>query len=90
MMGEFRAVYLFEKESLIEISNKTIFALIHHCKVDDEKKIKMDIYIKSRGFFSRLYMAIIRPFRHLLVYPAWFKMIRIQWLQRQNTGNHPT
>lgn len=80
-MGTFKTVYLFEKESLIEVSNKTIFSLIHYYLIDDNK-IKMDIYVKSRGFSSELYMGLIRPFRHIVVYPAWLKLIKRSWEER--------
>jgi hypothetical protein len=40
------------------------------------------VYVKSRGWFSDFYMALIRPFRHLVVYPAWFARIRRRWEAR--------
>jgi hypothetical protein len=40
------------------------------------------VYVKSRGWFSDFYMALIGPFRHLVVYPAWFARIRRRWEAR--------
>jgi hypothetical protein len=77
-LGQFRLVYLFEQEALIETSNRTIYALIHLGKTDQDK-IWMGIYIKSRGLLSDIYMRLIRPFRHYIVYPAWLKLIQRKW-----------
>merc|ERR1712138_89305 len=53
-------IYLFEDESLAEITNKTIHALVHMGWVDDQqesgkKRVVMSVYIKTKGTFSRLY-----------------------------------
>ena len=35
--------------------------------------------MKSRGWQSRAYMALIRPFRHWVVYPAWIAHLTRTW-----------
>jgi hypothetical protein len=37
------------------------------------------IYVKSRGWQSDAYLALIRPFRHLVVYPAWIAHLTRTW-----------
>lgn len=71
-------VYVFESEALLEISNKTVHALIHiFWSADGDRAApRVAIYIKSRGFFTRVYMAAIKPFRYLIVYPAWMARLR--------------
>ena len=63
-----RAVYCFDDEALYEVSNDTVHALLHLGAVDGGD-VELAVYIKSRGAFTRLYMAAITPFRHLIIYP---------------------
>ncbi|MEO7094123.1 MAG: DUF2867 domain-containing protein, partial [Polyangiales bacterium] len=95
-VSDFRPVYVFEDEALIEASNKTIHALIHLGWIDTadgRKTASLAVYVKSRGWFSDFYMALIGPFRHLVVYPAWFSRIRRRWAARgarvSERSSHP-
>jgi hypothetical protein len=79
-LGELEIVYQFEDETLLELSNATIHALIHlSWPPGQDARPRLAIYIKSRGLSSRLYMAAIEPFRQLFVYPAWTRHIARQW-----------
>jgi Protein of unknown function (DUF2867) len=40
---------------------------------------QMGVYVKPRGRFGAMYMALIRPFRHLIVYPALMRQIERAW-----------
>lgn len=83
--AEFRPVYLDDAEALIEVSNRTIHALIHLAWIpagDGAWTPELTVLIKSRGRLSALYMALIAPFRHHVVYPAWFRSLRRAWEQR--------
>jgi hypothetical protein len=40
--------------------------------------------VKPNGRFGAAYMAAIRPFRHLIVYPPMMRVIERQW--RQDAG----
>jgi hypothetical protein len=78
---EVRGLYLFDEEALLEIANKTIHALLH-VSFDDDGGVAtplLAIYVKSRGWMSAPYMALIAPFRHTIVYPAWFRSIAAHW-----------
>ena len=77
-------MYELEREALYEISNATVHALIHvGWPSTIGTRPQVAIYIKSRGFRSRVYMAAIRPFRHLLVYPSWMAHIAREWAEAE-------
>ena len=38
--------------------------------------------MKPNGLFGTAYMAAIRPFRHLIVYPAMMRQIEREWRAR--------
>lgn len=78
----FEPVYAFADEALLEIANRTIHALLHLSWVpaaDGRRAVVLAVYVKSRGWQSRAYMALIRPFRHLVVYPAWIAHLVRTW-----------
>jgi hypothetical protein len=39
----------------------------------------MAVLVKPNGLFGTAYMAAIRPFRHLIVYPAMLRGIAREW-----------
>ena len=43
----------------------------------------MAVYVKPRGAFGKAYMAFIKPFRLLIVYPALTRQVERQWKDRQ-------
>lgn len=78
----FSPVYTFENESLYELSNDTVHALIHLGWINKEKSkytATMAVYIKPRGIFGKIYLEIIKPFRHLIVYPEMMKKVQGKW-----------
>ena len=46
---------------------------------EDVYRGQMGIYVKPRGRFGETYMALIGPFRHLIVYPALMRQIARAW-----------
>jgi hypothetical protein len=40
---------------------------------------QMGVYVKPRGKPGAIYMALIKPFRHLIVYPALLRQIGRAW-----------
>lgn len=78
----FREVYRLDDELLMEISNTTVHALLHvgwvH-KQGTQYAPQLAVYAKSRGKLGRLYMAMIAPFRHLVVYPAMMRSAKTRW-----------
>ncbi len=82
-VANLRPIYLFEDESLQEVSNKTIHALLHLSWIGgDPPTARLAVYVKHRGAASKLYMALIKPFRYAIVYPAWTRKIARAWEQR--------
>lgn len=78
----FSPVYSFENESLYELSNDTVHALVHLGWINIEKSTytaTMAVYIKPRGIWGEIYLVIIKPFRHLIVYPEMMKKVQEKW-----------
>ena len=40
---------------------------------------QMAVYVKPRGRFGQAYMAVIKPFRYLIVYPALMRQFERAW-----------
>lgn len=78
----FRVVYDRDSERLLELSNSTVHALLHLSwahKTGTLYAPRMAVYVKPRGWFGRLYMALIYPFRVLVVYPAVLRASQRRW-----------
>jgi hypothetical protein len=78
----FTSLYLLEDEWAAEIANRTMHGVMHIGWVPDQHggyRGQMAVYAKPNGRFGAAYMAAIRPFRHLLVYPAMLRQIGRQW-----------
>ena len=72
----FTSLYLTEDEWAAEIANQTMHGVIHLGQVPDETGdfyVQMAIYVKPNGLFGAAYMAAIRPFRYLIVYPSMLR-----------------
>ena len=67
------------------MSNGTVHAVLHLAWVEqdaDQHRGQMGVYVKPRGRLGVTYMALIRPFRHLIVYPALMRQIGRAWEAR--------
>jgi len=42
----------------------------------------MAVLVKPNGLLGNAYMALIRPFRHLIVYPPMLRQIEREWQAR--------
>jgi hypothetical protein len=72
---DFQTVYSFEDETLDELSNSTEHSLMHWAWVKEKGdiyKVQMAVLVKHRNRFGEIYMKLIRPFRHNIVYPYVF------------------
>ncbi len=81
-LGPFRAAYLYENEKLDEISNDTVHALMHIGWVQKQEgyyTAQLAVYVKPRGGAGRMYLKLIGPFRHYVVYPAIMKNVKLKW-----------
>src|ERR687898_282394 len=69
----FTSLYLLDDEWAAEIANRTMHGVMHLGWVPDGRggyRGQMAVLVKPNGLIGTAYMASIRPFRHLIVYPA--------------------
>lgn len=81
----FVPLYRTEREAAAEISNKTVHGVAHLAWVereDGDYEGRMAVYVKPRGAFGRAYMALIKPFRYWVVYPALMGQMERAWERR--------
>ena len=85
----FAPLYMLGDEWAVEVANKTVHSVMHLGWVPDGKggyRGQMAVLVKPNGLFGGAYMAAIRPFRHLIVYPAMLRRIESQWLAGARAG----
>jgi Protein of unknown function (DUF2867) len=78
----FTPLYRTDTEAAAEISNPTVHGVAHLAWVDrgdGAYQGQMAVYVKPRGAFGRGYMALIKPFRYWIVYPALLRQIGRAW-----------
>ena len=81
----FEPLYRTDDEFAAEISNRTVHGVMHLAWADRGEGTyqgQMAVYVKPRGQLGRGYMALIRPFRHWIVYPALMRQIERAWARR--------
>ncbi len=85
----FVPLYRTDDEFAAEVSNQTMHGVLHLAWVDQGDgrcQGQMAVYVKPRGRFGQGYMALIRPFRHWIVYPALMRQIGRTWEARQSAS----
>jgi Protein of unknown function (DUF2867) len=78
----FTSLYLLEDEWAAEIANRTMHGVMHVGWVPDGTggyRAQFAVLVKPNGLLGTAYMAAIRPFRHLVVYPAMMREIGQGW-----------
>jgi hypothetical protein len=78
----FTTLYLLDDEFAAEIANGTMHGVMHIGRIPDGTggfRAQMAVLVKPNGLFGTAYMAAIRPFRHLLVYPPMMREIGRAW-----------
>jgi len=81
----FTPLYMTHDEFAAELANRTMHGVLHLGWVPDGSggyRGQMAVLVKPNGALGRAYMAAIKPFRHLLVYPALLRGIGRQWADR--------
>ena len=76
------SVFLLEDEWAAEMANRTVHSVMHIGWVADEDggyRGQMAVLVKPNGWFGAAYMAAIKPFRYLFVYPALMRVIERAW-----------
>ena len=79
--GLFRVVYRFENEQLLEVINRTVHgaALSALVETPSAYRFYFGVYVRSVNRFTPVYMALIDPFRKLIVYPSLLRTVRASW-----------
>ncbi|MFC9236406.1 DUF2867 domain-containing protein [Streptomyces decoyicus] len=76
------SVYQLHDEWAAEMSNRTVHAVMHIGWVPDEAdgyRGQMAVLVKPNGLFGTAYMAAIKPFRYMGVYPALLRAMGRTW-----------
>jgi hypothetical protein len=87
----FVPLYMTEEEFAAEIANRTVHGVMHLAWVadgDGRYHGQMAVYVKPNGLLGTSYMAAIKPFRHVLVYPRLMRDIERIWREREQPGTN--
>jgi hypothetical protein len=82
----FKSLYLLDNELAAEAANSTMHGVLHLGWVPDGAggyRGQMAVLVKPNGVLGSAYMAAIKPFRHLIVYPALMRRIEREWRERR-------
>ncbi|WP_281356739.1 DUF2867 domain-containing protein [Amycolatopsis anabasis] len=75
-----------------EMANRTVHTVMHLGWVPNESggyRGQMAVLVKPNGMFGKAYMAAIKPFRYLFVYPALMREFDRRWrahVQQNHSG----
>jgi hypothetical protein len=78
----FSPLYVTDEEMAAEIANRTVHGIMHMGWVREATggyRGQMAVYVKPNGLLGEGYLAAIKPFRHLIVYPAMLRDIGRRW-----------
>jgi hypothetical protein len=78
----FSPLYVTDDEMAAEIANRTVHGVMHMGWVREGTggyRGQMAVYVKPNGLLGEGYLAAIKPFRHLIVYPAMLRDIGRRW-----------
>jgi hypothetical protein len=86
----FTSLYLTEDEWAAELANRTVHGVIHLGRLPDATggfRVHMAVYVKPNGLVGNAYVAAIRPFRYLLVYPSILRQFERTWRAGTRTAS---
>jgi hypothetical protein len=81
----FVPLYRTHDEFAAEVSNQTVHGVMHLAWAEEGEgryQGQMAVYVKPRGLLGKGYMALIKPFRYLIVYPALMRQVEREWNAR--------
>ena len=81
----FTSLYLLDDEWAAEVANQTVHGVLHVGWVPDQAgghRGQLAVLVKPNGLLGSAYMAVIAPFRHLIVYPTMMREIERAWRDR--------
>ncbi len=74
----FTSLFLTDDEWAAEIANRTMHGVMHVTLVPNDtggSRARMAVYVKPNGWLGQAYMAAIKPFRYLIVYPTMLRQL---------------
>jgi hypothetical protein len=79
--GRFRVLYVLGEEALSELRNATVHAFLALALTPSPEgyTLYLAVYVKPVSRLTMLYMALIDPFRRLVVYPALGRQAQQRW-----------
>jgi hypothetical protein len=83
----FTSLYMTDDEFAAEIANQTMHGVLHLGWVAEESgghRGQMAVYVRPNGFLGNAYMAAIKPFRYLVVYPQMLREMERRSNERQD------
>jgi hypothetical protein len=89
----FTWLYVLDDECAAEIANKTVHGVLHAGWVPDGGSAyrgQLAMLVKANGLLGNVYLACIKPLRHLLVYPAIFSEMGQRWQASIGGGGEAT
>jgi Protein of unknown function (DUF2867) len=78
----FTPLYVLENEFAAEIANRTMHGVMHLGWIQGPTggySGQMAVLVRPNGPLGAAYMAAIKPFRHLIVYPSMLRQIERNW-----------
>ena len=86
--GLFRVVYRFENEQLLEVINRTAHAAALSALIETASAYRFyfGVYVRNVSRFTPVYVALIDPFRKLIVYPSLLRSVLVTWNQSFRTA----
>ena len=81
MRGSFRTLYMFADEAVAEVRNGTVHAFLATAlrPREDGYTLYGAVYVKPIGLVTPIYMALIDPFRRIIVYPSLIREMQAAW-----------
>ncbi len=85
--GAFRVVYRFENEQLLELMNHTAHGAVLSalCEGPNIYRFYLGVYVRRVSRFTSIYIALIDPFRRLIVYPSLLRSVCAAWAEFVST-----
>ncbi|MGH3443379.1 MAG: DUF2867 domain-containing protein, partial [Nitriliruptorales bacterium] len=78
----FTPLFLTRSEFAAEVANRTVHGILHLGWVADGTggyRGQLAILVQPNGLLGKAYLAAIKPFRRLIVYPALIRRLESTW-----------
>lgn len=90
-VSPFHPLFLTDREYAAEIANRTVHGVLHLGWVEDADasggySAQLSVLVRPNGLVGEAYMALIKPFRYLVVYPALLRTVGRRWETAQEVA----